>query len=88
MAPSTNKTKAKAKAKAAALPVDAAPKGEMVSSWKPQQAQKAVKALLAYAAKQAEKAEETELLGRDEHVWLSINTKTGSTRKKLMPIKM
>lgn len=88
MAPSVNKTKAKAKAKAAQLPVDAAPAGQMVDSWKPAQAQKAVKALLAYAKKQAEKAEETELLGRDEHVWLSVNTKTGSTRKKLMPIKI
>lgn len=88
MAPSVNKTKAKAKAKAAQLPVDAAPAGQMIDSWKPAQAQKAVKALLAYANKQAEKAEETELLGRDEHVWLSVNTKTGSTRKKLMPIKI
>jgi len=67
---------------------DAAPAGSLPPTFKPAQARKAVDALLAHQAKVAKQREETELISRDEYVWLSINTKTGSTRKKLMPIKM
>jgi ribosome biogenesis protein UTP30 len=67
---------------------DAAPAGTLPKDFKPAQARKAVNALLAHHAKVSAQREETELLARDEYVWLSINTKTGSTRKKLMPIKM
>jgi ribosome biogenesis protein UTP30 len=67
---------------------DAAPSDTLPKDFKPAQARKAVDALLAHHAKVAEKREETELIARDEYVWLSINTKTGSTRKKLMPVKM
>lgn len=67
---------------------DAAPKGDLPSDFKPAQARKAVDALLKHHAKVAKEREETELIPREEHVWLCINTKTGSTRKKLMPVKM
>jgi ribosome biogenesis protein UTP30 len=50
-------------------------------------AQATVSRCCPHAAKVQKEREETEL-ERDEHVWLSINTKTGSTRKKLMPVKM
>lgn len=83
--PPSKKLKAKQKA---ALPVDAAASGNLPADFKPQQARKAVDALLAYQARVTKEREETELMPRDEYVWLSINTKTGSTRKKLMPVKM
>jgi ribosome biogenesis protein UTP30 len=84
-AAASKKIKAK---KAAAAPVDAAPAGSLPAGFKPEQARKAVDALLAYNEKAAAERERTELIARDEYVWLSINTKTGSTRKKLMPVKM
>lgn len=88
MPPSAAASK-KLKAKAAkAVPVDAAPAGSLPADFKPAQARKAVDALLAHHAKSSEERERTELISRDEHVWLSINTKSGSTRKKLMPVKM
>lgn len=84
-AAASKKIKAK---KAAAPPVDAAAAGSLPAGFKSEQARKAVDALLAYQEKTAAERERTELIARDEHVWLSINTKTGSTRKKLMPVKM
>jgi hypothetical protein len=52
------------------------------------QAQKAVNALLAYAKKAAEEKEETELLVKEEHVWLTIGLKSGAVKKKVSPVKM
>ncbi|GMK57677.1 hypothetical protein CspeluHIS016_0405110 [Cutaneotrichosporon spelunceum] len=84
-AAASKKIKAK---KAAAAPIDAALAGTLPEGFKAEQARKAVDALLAYQKKAAAERERTELIARDEHVWLSINTKTGSTRKKLMPVKI
>lgn len=86
-AAASKKLKAKA-AKAGAAPIDAAPAGSLPADFKPAQARKAVDALLAFHERAAAEREKTELISRDEHVWLSINTKSGSTRKKLMPVKM
>ena len=58
------------------------------SSFSKPQAKKAVDALLAHHAKVASEREETELLPRQEHVWLVVNTKRGSTKAKLMPRRM
>lgn len=52
------------------------------------QAEKAVKALLAHHAKVSKQKEEEQLLPREEHVWVVVNTKTGSTRRSLNPVKM
>ena len=52
------------------------------------QAEKAIIALLAHHAKTVLSREETELLPREEHVYLIINTKRGTTRRKLMPVRM
>lgn len=52
------------------------------------QAQKAVDALLKHHEKVSAEREETELIGRDEHVWLVVNTKRGTTKRKLMPKRM
>ncbi|WVQ83759.1 hypothetical protein IAT38_005903 [Cryptococcus sp. DSM 104549] len=58
------------------------------ASFSAAQAEKAVNALLAHHAKVAAKKEEEELLPREEHVWVVVNTKHGSTRKSLMPVKI
>ncbi|WVO15611.1 hypothetical protein L204_103271 [Cryptococcus depauperatus] len=52
------------------------------------QAEKAINALLAHHAKVKEKKEEDELIPKEEHVWLIINMKHGSTRRSLNPIKI
>lgn len=52
------------------------------------QADKAVNALLKHHEKVSAERAETELLERDEHVWLVINTKRGSTKRKMMPKRM
>lgn len=52
------------------------------------QAQKAVGALLAYAKKAAEEKDDTELLAREEHVWLTLGLKSGAVKKKVSPVKM
>jgi len=52
------------------------------------QVDKAVHALVAHATKQATEASKTELLDRDDHVWLTIGTKKISSVKKLKPAKM
>ncbi|OXG40250.1 ribosome biogenesis protein UTP30 [Cryptococcus neoformans Bt15] len=52
------------------------------------QAEKAVKALLAHHAKVSKQKEEEQLLPREEHVWVVVNTKTGSTRRSLNPVKI
>ncbi|EIW68532.1 hypothetical protein TREMEDRAFT_39479 [Tremella mesenterica DSM 1558] len=52
------------------------------------QAKKAVDALLNHHEKVAAEKEKTELVPREEHVWLVVNTKRGSTRKRLMPVRV
>ena len=52
------------------------------------QAKKAVDALLAYQKKRMVEKEKDELIPREEHVWLVVNLKTGSTRKGLKPVRM
>ncbi|ORY24127.1 ribosomal protein L1p/L10e family-domain-containing protein [Naematelia encephala] len=52
------------------------------------QAQKAVEALLAHHAKISEERQATELLSREESVWLVVNTKRGSTRKGMKPVRI
>jgi hypothetical protein len=52
------------------------------------QATKAVDALYAYHAKASKEKEETELLPQEEYVWLVLNLKRGTTRRKLMPVRM
>jgi ribosome biogenesis protein UTP30 len=52
------------------------------------QASKAVEALYAYHAKISKEKEETELLPQEEYVWLVLNLKRGSTRRKLRPVRM
>lgn len=52
------------------------------------QAKKAVDALFAHHAKVVKEKEDTELLPQEEYVWLVINLKRGSSRKKVMPVRM
>lgn len=52
------------------------------------QARKAVDALMAHAKKLAKEREETELLDKEEYVWLCVNTKHPSTKRKMMPQRM
>lgn len=54
----------------------------------PAQLAKAVGALVAHAQKAADQASKTELLERDDHVWLTVGTKKISSVKKLKPAKM
>jgi ribosome biogenesis protein UTP30 len=56
------------------------------SSFSTAQAKKAVDALLAYNSKVL--AERDELLPREEHVYLVLNTKRGTTHKKIKSITM
>lgn len=58
------------------------------SSFSKPQAKKAVDALYAHHAKVVQDKEDTELLPQEEYVWLVINLKRGSSRKKLMPVRM
>jgi hypothetical protein len=52
------------------------------------QAKKAVDALYSHHAKISKEKEETELLPQEEYVWLVLNLKRGTTRRKLMPVRM
>lgn len=52
------------------------------------QAKKAVDALFAHQAKVSKEKEDSELLPQEEYVWLVINLKRGSTRRKVMPVRM
>ncbi|WRT65237.1 uncharacterized protein IL334_002180 [Kwoniella shivajii] len=58
------------------------------STFSSDQAGKAVEALLAYHQKSQAEKEEEELLPREEHVWLVVNTKRGTTKRGLMPVKI
>ncbi|GFZ48947.1 hypothetical protein JCM24511_06696 [Saitozyma sp. JCM 24511] len=81
MAPSSSASKSSAAA------VRAAPQ-PLPSSFSSAQAKKAVDALLAHATKVAAERDDTELISRDEHVWLNVNTKHPTTRKRLMPVRI
>ncbi|WWD08133.1 hypothetical protein V865_006244 [Kwoniella europaea PYCC6329] len=65
------------------LPVEPLP-----SSFSEKQAKKAVAALLKHHEKVSAEKEEEELLPKEDHIWLVINTKRGSTRKGLMPVRI
>ena len=52
------------------------------------QAKKAVDALLAHHAKVVAEREETEFIPKEDHIWLIVNTKRGTTKRKLMPKRM
>ncbi|OCF38817.1 ribosome biogenesis protein UTP30 [Kwoniella heveanensis CBS 569] len=52
------------------------------------QASKAVEALLKHHKKVQAEKEESELIPREEHVFLVVNTKRGSTRKSMMPVRI
>ncbi|WVR04253.1 hypothetical protein IAU60_001253 [Kwoniella sp. DSM 27419] len=52
------------------------------------QAKKAVDALLVHHEKVTAEKEEKELLPREEHVWLVVNTHRGSTRKSMKPVRV
>lgn len=54
----------------------------------PVQAEKAVNALSAYAVKARAQKEDTELIVKEENVWLVVSTKSINPEKKLKPIKM
>lgn len=54
----------------------------------PAQLQKAVTALCAHAQKSASEASKTELIERDDHVWLTVATKKISSVKKLKPARV
>ena len=62
-----------------------APTTQQVS---PAQAKKAVEALIKHHDKVAAEREDTELLSREEHIWLVVNTKRGTTKRKMMPKRM
>jgi ribosome biogenesis protein UTP30 len=57
-------------------------------SFKVSQARKAVNALLAHHAKEKERISETQLMAKDEHVWLVVNTKKMPTKKSLKPVRV
>ncbi|KAI9635668.1 ribosomal protein L1p/L10e family-domain-containing protein [Dioszegia hungarica] len=52
------------------------------------QATKAVTALLSHAAKADKEREATELIPREEYIWLNVGLKTGSNKKKVMPVRI
>ena len=54
-----------------------------------QQCKRAVDALISHATKFEEKKAETQLLpGKEQNVWLVVNTKLMHPEKKLKPAKM
>lgn len=58
------------------------------STFKLDQARKAVTALLAHHAKEKERISETQLMAKDEHVWLVVNTKEMPTKKSMKPVRV
>ncbi|WWC67471.1 uncharacterized protein I206_101379 [Kwoniella pini CBS 10737] len=52
------------------------------------QAKKAIEALLNHYEKVKNQKEQEELIPKEENVWLVVNTKKGSTKRGLMPIKI
>lgn len=80
MAPTTSSSKPTPTPKVAAEPLP--------TNFSQTQAKKAVDALLKHHAKVQAEKEDTELLPREEYIYLVVNTKTGSTKKKVKPVKM
>ncbi|KAJ9115796.1 hypothetical protein QFC24_006904 [Naganishia onofrii] len=83
--------------KSSAAAVVAAAKAKIVDKIEPvpfpenfkvEQARKAVTALLAHHAKEKERISETQLMAKDEHVWLVVNTKQMPTKKSLKPVRI
>ncbi|WVQ97527.1 hypothetical protein IAU59_004641 [Kwoniella sp. CBS 9459] len=58
------------------------------SSFSEAQASKAVEALLKHHNKVQAEKEDSELIPREEHVFLVVNTKRGSTRRSMMPVRI
>lgn len=58
------------------------------STFKLDQARKAVTALLAHHAKEKERISDTQLMAKDEHVWLVVNTKEMPTKKSMKPVRV
>lgn len=58
------------------------------STFSKPQAKKAVDALFAHQAEVVKEKEGNELLPQEEYVWLVVNLKRGSTRAKVMPVRM
>ena len=94
LASTSKATKPKAASSAAAAATNGSdanailPNLSLPKSFSRTQAQKAVNALLAHAKKAAAEKEETELLAKEEHVWLTIGLKSGAVKKKVSPVKM
>jgi ribosome biogenesis protein UTP30 len=75
-------------AKAQAQTVDKIEPVAFPSTFKLDQARKAVTALLAHHAKEKERISETQLMAKDEHVWLVVNTKEMPTKKSMKPVRV
>lgn len=90
MGPAINKTNSnsKSKSKGKALPPTPKTPLPLPDNFSQAQAKRAVEALLAHQAKVSAEREETELIAREEYVYLVVNTKRGSTRRGLMPVRM
>lgn len=58
------------------------------STFSKAQVPRAVKALLAHHTKEKERIETKQLVARDEHVWLMINTKAMPKRAGKKPARM
>lgn len=82
------KSSSSAVAAAKAKTVDKIEPVAFPDSFKVDQARKAVNALLAHHAKEKERISETQLMAKDEHVWLIVNTKQMPTKKSLKPIRV
>lgn len=79
---------ASASASAVSAAAGVLPQLDLPASFSRAQAGKAVDALLAHAAKVAAEKEETELMPREEHVWLCVALKRGASKKKVSPVRM
>jgi ribosome biogenesis protein UTP30 len=69
-------------------PVEKPKPSPLPKSFSKAQATKAVDALYSHHARTTKEKEETELLPQEEYVWLVLNLKRGTTRRKLMPVRM
>lgn len=69
------------------MPAPQAPPA-LPATFSKKQTEKAVDALLKHYASVRAEREETELIVKDEHVWLVVNTKHEGKMKKLLPTTM
>ncbi|WVF70385.1 hypothetical protein IAT40_005175 [Kwoniella sp. CBS 6097] len=65
-----------------------APVQPLPTTFSEAQASKAVEALLKHHKKVQAEKEDSELIPREEHVFLVVNTKRGSTRRSMMPVRI